>query len=89
MGQMEKQMSRAVLNHTDLLSGFNEQLQSLPCLEDALRLLDGPKDAHYDDDSAPAIAEATETVPSANRVLGSTLTHERPIRPMHRIQPGA
>jgi hypothetical protein len=86
MGQMEAQMVRAILSHGNLLSGFNEQLQSLPDLKSALALLGAPKDAHYDDDSAMAVAGAAETVPSPNRIPGSTLTREMPLRTKRRVE---
>jgi chromosome segregation ATPase len=89
IGGMEKQMVRALMRHADILSGFNEQLQSLPSLQEALRLLGPPQDAHFDDDSAIAVASETETVPSDHRVLGSNLTRERPLRTARRVQPSA
>jgi hypothetical protein len=90
MGDMEKQMVRALLSRADLLSGFNEQLQTLPDLKSALALLGAPKDAHYpDDDSVMAVAYESDPIPPDNRVAGSTLTRENPRRSMRRVQPDA
>jgi hypothetical protein len=88
MGDMEKQMVRAVLSRADLLSGFNEQLQTLPDLKSALALLGAPKDAHYsvEDDSVMAVAHESDPIPPDNRVAGSTLTRENPRRSMRRVQ---
>ncbi|CCE06450.1 hypothetical protein BRAS3843_1730019 [Bradyrhizobium sp. STM 3843] len=78
--QLDENMRRAVMRYSGWL--HNDALQSLPTWDDLDRSVLGVRDAHYDDDSAMAVADETENVPSPNRIPGSTLTHERPLRTM-------
>ena len=73
--RLGEHITRALLNHAGLLGGFDERIQQLPSLAEAMAIISSPRDAQINSDTMAIVdREPVFAVESMPGPPGSTLT---------------